>query len=292
MDATTAPKVHPDFNGATKMIVDIDKIDIPPYQRVETERWSAEIAGGWDNLLFRHPYLRPTTGGRFDCIDGQHTIRAAQTRGHEQIPVYVQNIKAAQAAATFSDVNTKRKRLRPYQVWNADLKAGREWAVDLHAVVESVGLRVAEHTSSTTVAASSQCRQLHRRGGKALLVETFGVLTEAWDTKHENRVEGLMVSGTGLLVADSQSAGTYSRAKFVSRLRKASYPGPFEGTKVTVNPESMRGYVMWLMETGKLPGMGGMVGGEGRNRVYAMTLAHAIFGLTVAREMYPSFAGR
>lgn len=284
------PKVHPDFNGAEMQIVDIDVIDMPAFQRDEAEQWSEEIASNWDHLLFRHPYLRPSEPGRFQCIDGQHTVRAAVRRGHSTIPAFVQRIPEIQAAATFSDVNTKRKRLRPVQVWNADLLAGRQWAVDLNDVVTSYGLHVQNATSATTVAAVNQCRMLHRRGGKALLDAVFGVITAAWDDKHRDRVEGLMVGGMGQLILDSQARGNFDPRSFVAKLKRATFAGPFG--KVSIAPETMRSYVMYLAESGALPGMGGMVGGEGRNRLYAAALARVVHGVPVARDMYPSFGRR
>lgn len=282
---------HKDFNGYRLTDVEITKINMPDYQRDPEQggAWAQQIASEWDHHLFRHPYLTPNADGTYDCLDGQNTVLAAALRGHKTIPAFVSNAPVAhpKAASVFSDVNTKRRRLQPYNVWKADRIAGRSWAVLLDTITAKHGLSVARGSGIKNIRCIAQARTIIERDGPELLDAALGVLTQTWDgtaPEHSARAEQALVLGMADLIKRAQAVGKFSQERFVSKLQRKRYTR--FGAEVSLTPGSFgESYISHIIETSAIP-MPSVVGGGGRTSAYSRAFAVAIFGAAEAKRMY------
>lgn len=277
-----------DFDGAEMMYVEIAKIDIPVYQRALADKWAQEIADNWDPHLFRPPTLSAKTDGRYDAIDGQHTIIAAERRGHLLIKARVEKgVSYMDAAGIFIGINTKRRRPTPFDTWRASVEAGHQWALDLQDVAQAHGLEIVMGSGPTHLRCIGQARQIIETHGVRALIEALDVLTDAYnaaDPENASRVERFYVLGMNDLVRKARATGKYDRAYFAKRLRSAKFNR--RGVRdIRVTPESFENYLAALVEQGKIP-VPALSSGMGSGPVYGRAFAIAIFGQDGARSLY------
>lgn len=286
-EATTVSQ--DDFNGHRVKMVRIDRIDIPEYQRKAMEGWASSIADRWNHNLFTYPRVVVKDGGRFDCIDGQHTVLAASKRGHLELPCAVlDGVDTQTAAGIFSDINTGRKRLTSFDVYKADLIAGREWAVALDAIASRYGINVARGASPYTLQAIGQAKTIIESGGADHLDDALAILTGAYDPdldENSSRLERKIVTGCVDLVRRAKREGEFDRQTFIRKLRKATYKRrSVSGLKVT--PESIEtDFIPAMIEQGNLQ-MPPLNSAMGNAVLFGRALAIAIFGVERSRQLY------
>ena len=281
---------HEDFNGAKIGEVSIALIDIPMYQRVLREAWAKEMADNWDHCLFDPPRLSQKADGRYDVIDGQHTIMAAEYRNHASIPARVfKDLPYEQAAALFVSVNTQRKRPTPFDTWRAAVEAGHQWALDLRDAATAHGLQVGMGQGSTHLRCVGQAKRiLETEDGVRTLNAALDVLTEAYDPtlpENESRVERSLVMGMADFIRKARASGLYEKAHFVKKLRAAKFTRrDVRGIRVT--PESFENYMAALIEQGMMP-VPALNAGGAVMAPYGRAFAIAILGADGARRVYP-----
>lgn len=278
-----------DFNGHRVKAVRIDRIDIPEYQRAKMEGWATDIAQNWSSYLFTYPRVAAKEGGRFDCIDGQHTIIAAEKRGHIEVPCAVlDGVDVKTAAGIFSDINTGRRRLTSFDVYKADLLAERSWAVTLSSIAQRYGINVARGASPYTLQAIGQSKTIIEAGGADHLDDALAILTNAYDpdlAENSSRLERKIVVGCVDLVRRAKREGVFDRQSFINKLRAAKYKRRgVGGLKVT--PESIEtDFIPAMIEQGNLQ-MPPLNSAMGNATLFGRALAIAIFGVDKARHLY------
>lgn len=278
-----------DFNGTKIKVVRIDLIDIPSYQRAEMSGWAKHLAENWDHQLFSYPRVAVKSGGRYDAMDGQHTILAAEQRGHLEIPcMVIENVDHKRGAAIFSDLNTGRKRLHPLDVYRADLEAGRAWAVTLDEFATKYGIKVAKGTGPHYLQAVGQCKTIISQGQSDDLDDALAILTEAYDAalaENASRLERKLLVGCVDLVRRTKRADAFERALCIRKLQKATFKRrDIRGIRLT--PESLETqYIPALIEQGTLP-MPPLNSAMGNAVLFGRALAIAIYGAERARTFY------
>lgn len=282
-------KVHEDFNGANVKNVPIDKIRIPEYQRDISDAWAKQLAAEWTSRLFRYPAVVARDDGWFDCIDGQHEIAAAAARGHTHIPCLVYSgISEAEAAATFSDLNTQRRKPEAYDTWKADYIAGRHWAVTLKDIAEKHGL-------SLTKGGGGNPRQLRAigalkgyiqlRGQEDVVDDALDILTSAYPADepfNKSRTERALIVGMIDLITRSRAFDAYDKEKFKGRLSRATYR--LADARMKVTPDGFQTYLGTLVQSGQVTVSS--VGSGGQHVIYGKAFAHAILGRELANKVY------
>ena len=278
-----------DFNGSRIKIIRIDLIDIPTYQRQQAKGWAEKIAHEWDHYLFTYPRVCPKDGGRYEVIDGQHTILAAEIRGHTDIPCAVlTGIDHVSAAGVFSDVNTKRLRPQPYDIFKADLEAGRDWAVALQDIAERHEIKVGPGQSPNILRAIAQAHTIIDRGMVADLDDALSILTRVYDPKlpeNETRLERKLLMGIVDLVHRTKREKIFDLDQVVRKLKKATYSR--RGIRgIHLTPKDLASdYLGALIEAGQLE-MPQLTTGSGSSTVYGKALAIAIYGVDQTRKLY------
>ncbi|HET7070109.1 MAG TPA: DUF6551 family protein [Nocardioides sp.] len=282
-------KANGDFATPSITVVSLADVEVPNYQRGLIERHVQDMTENWNPMLFRPPLLSRRQDGKLDIIDGQHTIEAIRRRGHDAVPAIVrEGVDYQTEAATFADLNTHRKGLRPYEVWRSEVEAGRKWAVELQQVAERNGLKVAHERVPTALACIGECRRILRKAeGAALLDTALYVLTHAWDDvrdeANDTRVERPLVTGMVDLIERVNPKGLIDKDGWVAKLRTASFK--VEGSTVKVTPRSWPLYVAQLIQKGKVV-PSALQTGSGQGVLQGKALAILLLGDRRAATFY------
>lgn len=284
---------NPDFQVPSVRTVKLVDVNVPEFQRGRSDKWAKDIADNWNPLLFRPPLLARRADGKLDIIDGQHTIEAVRIRGHEEVPAFVREGMGLEAEAdTFAELNTRRKGLRPFEVWRAEAITGRAWAVTLGATANRYGLKVAHERGPKTLACIGQCRIILRKGnGAELLDGALYVLTNTWDDvsdpNNDTRVERGLVSGMADLIERASAKGLYDADAWVAKLKEATFRFGSGADAVTaaVTPASFPSYVASLIERGKIQ-LTSIQTGSGQSVIQGKALAYLILGDRRAQSLY------
>ena len=286
-----APPTNGDFQVPKLQDVRLDEVVVPEYQRMRIDKWANEIAQAWNPLLFRPPLLGRRADGKLDVIDGQHTIEALRIRGHDTVPAFVRDTMPTEdEAGAFADLNTRRRGLRPFEVWRAEHLAGRGWAVTLNDIAAKYGLKVAHERGPNNIACIGQCRIIFRKDhGAELLDQALDILVHAFDDTYdpanETRVERGLVSGMVDLLERSQpSRGFFDRDRFIDKLRSATFKTG-DGTTVKLTPRSFPSYIARLIESGKLQ-LTSVQTGSGQAVIHGKALSLAILGEAKTKQLY------
>ena len=278
-----------DFQAPVVTTVLLKDVEVPVYQRGIIEKHVQDMADNWNPLLFRPPLLSRREDGKLDIIDGQHTIEAIRRRGHTEVPAIVRDgVDYATEAATFADLNTHRKGLRPYEVWRSEAEAGRQWAVTLRDVAERNGLKVAHERTPNALACIGECRRILRKPeGAALLDGALYVLTRAYDDvkddANETRVERPLVTGMVDLIERVSPQGVFDKDGWVEKLKHASFR--LDGATIAVTPRSWPAYFASLVQRGKIVPTAVQTG-SGQGPLQGKALAIAILGEKRAAALY------
>jgi hypothetical protein len=278
-----------DFQTPVITTVNLEDVEVPEFQRGQQDSWVRDIADNWNPLLFRPPLLARRDDGRLDIIDGQHTIAAVRLRGHKEVPAIVRDSMDPQSESqTFALLNTRRKSLRPYEVWKAEAMGGVPWAVKLDEVAKRNGLKVAHERGPSALACISECRRILRReNGDALLDGALYVLTRAYDDVRDEanstRIERGLVSGMTDLIERVSTKGLFDKDGWVEKLREATFRVDGHPTRVT--PRSFPSYVAQLIEKGKIA-LTSIQTGSGQAALQGKALAILILGERRAAQFY------
>lgn len=289
MPRATNGKTASDFQVPTVTTVSLEDVEVPEYQRGRIDKWAKDIADNWNPLLFRPPLLARRTDGKLDIIDGQHTIEAVKLRGHTTVPAMVRDgLEFAVEAGAFADMNTRRRGLRPFEVWRAEKFAGKQWAVDLNTVAEKNGLKVAHERSPMALACISEARRILRKdNGAELLDGALFVLTRAWDDvkdeANQARVERGLVTGMADLIERVSPKGLFDADGWVKKLKEATFT--VEGIKIKVTPSNFTSYVSQMISKGKIT-LTSVQTGSGQNLIFGKALALLILGDRRASTYY------
>jgi len=283
------PRFDEDFQVPQLTVVDLDQVVVPVFKRGLSEKHAEEIASNWQPLLFRPPLLARRKDGKLDIIDGQHTIHAVRRRGHSAVPAFVrEGTEYKVEAGAFADLNTRRRSLRPYEVWRAEAEAGRTWAITLDEVARRHGLKIAHERGPNALACISECRRILKKPDGAQLLDTaLYILTRAWDDPKDDanstRIERPLVTGMVDLIERVSPKAIIDQDGWVEKLQKAAFK--VDGVEVKVTPRSWPSYVSQLIQRGKIVPLS-LQTGSGQAAIQGKALAILILGERRAATLY------
>ncbi len=285
--ATATPR------GTTETrIVRLSELVIPEYQRKYDERRAAIIAKEWTEELFVTPRVRPRSDGKYDVLDGQHTVGALRLLGEQEVEVALARVSDEEAAGLFADLNSKRKRLTPYETFVAERHAGRPLAVELDRLVARYGCVISESPGPINlrcVAAAMRILKYHKNRpvkGPVLMDRTLRALTSSFHPS-ENRLSQLWVLGVSSLIEALSAAKSFDDNDLVQRLRKAHFS--VEGTRVLLTADNLETACEAQLRAGRIR-LSSSRSADSTAVLYGVTLAFVLYGSKRARELYPEEA--
>lgn len=207
--ATIAPKKGslPVLQYCTPAQLAVD----PSYQReldASSHKLIAAIAAGWDWNLFQPLVVAQRLDRSLWVVDGQHRLEAARLRGDvEQLPcVIFMPGDPADEAEVFVQLNTKRRPLSAYALFNAGLAAGDEQALALDTLMREAGLRFGgsadpDQLKPGQVNIVGRLRNWHKRYGDTHTRAALTALSRVVRTQGP-RNAGLMLVAIGATVVE------------------------------------------------------------------------------------------
>lgn len=162
--------------------------------------------------------------GVFDIADGLHRYTIARQLYGEDALVLCQvtwHASPAAKSALYLDVNSQHSR-HPFDRYRNAVQAGIEdpdYArfTEVDRSIIALGLQVAENGAPlTTLRCPNALMQVHTRGGVALLANSLTLIRTTWATD-DDRFNGFIVEGVGLLIAKHPEL---DRAAFAKKLGK------------------------------------------------------------------------
>lgn len=212
--ATTRLKVNPPLGvlpALQYLLPQQLEID-PAYQRTleaaASQTLVRQIAMFWNWDLCQPLVVARRDDGRLYVIDGQHRLEAARMRGdiHQLPAVVVQYASVADEAASFVNLNQRRRPLNRLQIYRAALASGDDEARKIQAALEVVGLRIGTSPDvmiqkpGTIVCLPSleKCLRVH---GEKALAASLRVMADSYPGE-KLRYAGTIFPGIMAVVAD------------------------------------------------------------------------------------------
>ncbi|WP_207458634.1 DUF6551 family protein [Azospirillum sp. SYSU D00513] len=148
--------------------------------------------------------------GKFAVVDGQHRAAAALLHpGVTEVPAWVIDApEARDQARAFVGVNLDRIRMTTMQLFRAQLTASDPDAMQVKAVCERAGIRIAFHLSNSAkqlpprqTMAVSTIRKLIAKHGERPVFFALSILAEAY-AETPNQLRGQVIQAVTMLVLD------------------------------------------------------------------------------------------
>jgi hypothetical protein len=164
-------------------------VNDPRYQRPIYPTQVKKIASEFDPDLLGAIVISEREDGELYVIDGQHRLEALRTMGWEDqlVPCLVhRNRSLEEEAKIFAETQTKRKQLRPVEVFAAQLLAGDPVAVGIKHAVEEVdfvlNLTGSGQLDNGHMSCVSAMRFVWEKYGRGpdVLRETLRLIRDAW----------------------------------------------------------------------------------------------------------------
>lgn len=195
---------------------------------------------------------RKRGGGTFAVIDGQTRMEAMQELGLPNAPCLVYHgLTPQEEAELFADLQTKRRGMRTYDRFRAQLVARRPEAMDISRIVESEGFSLSAEEDNRTLKAIAALEKIYKRGPEHLHA-VLTIISEAWGTDDRSATQAQMLEGISWVLLEQDRI---DHERLVRRLRE-------------VEPSLLRHRASALRE-GKLPGYGsGMYVGQAILNLY------------------------
>lgn len=193
-------------DGTTKKVtlpvrlVPVDRIIVDSeYQRDLDRSWvQKQKNNGWDEALAQVVTLS-SRGGLLHCVDGQHRVELARECHIDKLWAYViEGLSKKEEADLFTQFQLRRRALKVYELFKADLVADKAHALDIVKVVHSHGLRIDRHAGVGVVRAVGALVRVHRLGGRMLLDETLRVLLREWSLDDADVLQGKVIEGLAI----------------------------------------------------------------------------------------------
>lgn len=121
------------------------------YQRpLGKSNWNAiqKIAANFLWSRFQPLLVAPVEGGRFAIIDGQHRAHAAMLCGIAEVPAVAVQVGRAEQSRAFAWVNSQTIKVSAWNVFNAALTAGEDWALRAEKAVSAASCRLMTYNNS------------------------------------------------------------------------------------------------------------------------------------------------
>lgn len=283
----------PPPRGTTETrIVKLSELVIPDYQRRYDRDRACAIAKDWTEELFVTPRVRPRPDGKYDVLDGQHTVGALGILGEQEVEVSLARVSDEAAAGLFADLNLKRKRLTPYETFVAERHAGRALAIELDRLVARYGCVVSDDPGSNHLRCITYAYRVLRKtksgdnkvniDGPTLLDRTLRALTSAYRPSAE-RLSMQWVVGVSRLIEALDRAKAFDDNDLIQRLRHSSFMA--EGHKVNLTTANIGMATEVQMAAGRI--RLGATRAAGGGALYGATLAIVLYGVKRARELFP-----
>jgi hypothetical protein len=221
------------------------------YQRPLTNFWK-DVRDNFNPAMVGTLVVAERPNGKYAVIDGQTRMEAMQELKLPNAPCLVYlNLRREQEAKLFADLQTKRRGMRTYDRFRAQLVAKDPDARAIARVATDIGFSLSVNEDRYTLKAIAALEKLYRKGEEHL-AQVLEIIRDAWGTENVEAVSADMIAGVSWFLLHQERVDA---DRLVARLSE-------------VTPGLIRHRASALRE-GKLPGSGsGLYTGQAIMNLY------------------------
>ncbi len=160
------------------------------------------MAKAFDPKRVGVPVLSKRADGSYMAIDGQHRLAAAVMAGRGDIPMMCEvhtGVPIEGEAELFLALNGARKSVLIYERFKNRLVAKEPVALEIQAIVQAAGLRVAKAQAANCICAIKAVESVHlRKGNLAAVLRVLRI----WSDGDANAFDGELVKAFGAFLAE------------------------------------------------------------------------------------------
>lgn len=221
------------------------------YQRPLTNFWK-DVRDKWNPAMVGTLVVAERPNGKFAVIDGQTRMEAMSELDLPNAPCLVyHSLRREEEAQLFADLQTKRRGMRTYDRFRAQLVAKDPDAKAIAKIATDIGFSLSVNEDRYTLKAIAALEKLYRKGEEHL-EQVLEIIRDAWGTENKEAVSAELIAGVSWFLLQQERVDA---DRLVERLSE-------------VTPGLIRHRASALRE-GKLPGSGsGLYTGQAIMNLY------------------------
>lgn len=189
----------------------------PKYQREVDSRRVAAMSRKIEFDCIGVPVVSQRADGQFYVLDGQHRVGALVESGNGARDILCEvhtGLSVRDESELFLRLNGGRKAVRVFDKWKARLIASEPVAMEMHAIITRLGLKVTKAPAKRSICAIQKIERVHKTMHN--LEQTLTVLRE-WDLDDSSVFDGDLVDALAHFIATYD--GAVDVAELARRLR-------------------------------------------------------------------------
>lgn len=192
------------------------------YSRPLNERHIEMLASEWNDKAAGVIYVSMREDGRFAILDGAHRTAAYRSLNGDDatLPakVYI-DLSPREEAALWSDYNKKRRQPSPADVFRADLAAEDQEAVEINAILETIGLHFSldQGPRDKGIQAIGTVRKMYRQYNASMVARVLAIISVS-QGDGQGAIQGFMLSGLAAFMDRYRQHQNYDDDRLLSVL--------------------------------------------------------------------------
>lgn len=198
-------------------LVPLDELHVDAaYQRPLTTFWK-KVHEDFNPALVGTLIVSEKSDGTKNVIDGQTRLTAMREQGLLVAPCLVyERLSQSQEARLFSDLQTKRRAMRSYDRFRAQMVAKEPAALEIAKIVKAIGFELdVEEVPGKTIKAIAALEKAYRVDPDHL-ADVLEILRDIWGTDNSDAVNALMITGMSTFLLQQDRI---DRDRLISRLK-------------------------------------------------------------------------
>lgn len=193
-------------------VVDVQELQIDAdYQRPLTSFWKT-VFDDFNPALVGTLVVSERSNGRKLVIDGQTRMTAMREAGHTHVPCLIfSGLSKAQEAQLFSDLQTKRRGMRTYDRFRAQLVAKNPDALEIARITTDVGFVLGVDEDPGTLLAIAALEKAYKIAPEHL-EQVLQIIRDVWGTQDRDAVSAQIITGLSTFIR-TQDKIDYDRLK-------------------------------------------------------------------------------
>ena len=232
----TLPSLSPEHLPVSQLQVD------HAYQRLLVESQIRWVVNHYDPIAFGRLVVGRRADGSLWVVDGQQRHEAATRLEMDTVPCDVfESTGRTHEAYVFREIGSRRKNLKPYEMYRAAVEAGDVVTLAIQTTVEQCGYRICQsgrRPGENHITAVNTLYGIHRLGGTSLITAVLDIITESWpgDT---TGVHNMVLNGLAMFIRVFSDHDNYDRRRLVKKLKAIT---PLEIQKHVTNASKFSGH--------------------------------------------------
>lgn len=198
-------------------VVPVEELEVDStYQRPLTSFWKT-VNDNFNPALVGTLIVSEKSTGKKNVIDGQTRLVAMREQGLTAAPCLIyERLTRQQEARLFSDLQTKRRAMRSYDRFRAQMVAKEPMALEISRIAKAAGFELGvEEIPGQTLKAIAALEKAYRIAPEHL-EDVLDIIRDTWGTANPDATSAAIVTGLSTFVRQQERL---DRDRLVSRLK-------------------------------------------------------------------------